>query len=234
MRRRVRARPSADHAVHRLAVVLVAAVGLSVSAAAAQVEPPPPPSDAVSLWSGNGDANDSRNGNHGRAVGAAGFAPGLFNAAFSLPGGPGDYFDFGNHPSLHLSAGDFSLSAWTRFDTVGRDMLVLSKGFPSIDGQVNADGWHLLKQADDRFWFCLGGDHTNGCTLTAPTTIRSQTVVTPGRWYHVATVKTSTDYSLYVDGLQEATRPLPAFKGEPKYSGWDRLGLGTGRDPRNR
>jgi hypothetical protein len=42
--------------------------------------------------------------------------------------------------------------------------------------------------------------------------IRSTTEVVPGVWYHVVAVKTAGNFSLYVNGIEEASKPLPAFK----------------------
>jgi choice-of-anchor C domain-containing protein len=89
-------------------------------------------------------------------------------------------------------------------------MWIVSK--MSSAARSNADGWGLLKQDDNHFWFGFGGGDTNGLGSDAPTTIRSTTSVVPGVWYHVVAVKTAAHFSLYVNGIEEASKPLPSFK----------------------
>jgi hypothetical protein len=75
---------------------------------------------------------------------------------------------------------------------------------------ANIDGWRLLKQSDDRFWFCLG-ETGDGCIAGSPATVISTTVAVPGVWYYVIGVKTSTAISIYVNGAFEATTNLGSF-----------------------
>src|SRR5262249_40903239 len=50
-----------------------------------------------------------------------------------------------------------------------------------------------------------------GLTPTSPTTVISTTTVTTGQWYHVAAVKSSSGFLLYVNGILEALKPLTVF-----------------------
>jgi hypothetical protein len=80
-----------------------------------------------------------------------------------------------------------------------------------VSGDVNVDGWRLLKQDDNRFWFCLGGGDRNRC-FDPDFTVFSSTVAEAGKWYHVAAVKDASGISIYVNGVREDSRsPLPAF-----------------------
>ena len=75
----------------------------------------------------------------------------------------------------------------------------------------NADGWRLIKQHDNRFWFCFGNG-SNGCNVGAPTTVISVTTATTDRWYqHVAGVKFGTTISIYVNGILEGSTLMPSF-----------------------
>ena len=76
---------------------------------------------------------------------------------------------------------------------------------------VNTDGWRLIKQNDNRFWFCFGGGGGNGCGPSAPTTVFSTTSATTGSWFHVAAVKTATELAIYVNGVKEGAKPSPTF-----------------------
>ena len=184
----------------------------------------PPPSGLVSWWPGDGNANDVAGNNNGILINEATFASGVVAGAFFL-NGVNQFIDAGNAPSLQVSAGDFTVDAWVNFDSVfpppdvplvgcgglgcclasGCDMSIVDK----IAG-VNVDGWRLIKQADNHFWFCFGIGG-NGCIPGSPTTVISTTVVTPGVWYHIAGVKSSTGISIYVNGVLEDSKPPAAF-----------------------
>jgi WD40 repeat protein len=175
------------------------------------------PGGLVGWWQGNGNGNDSVGRNHGTLKGGVKFALGVAGHAFDFNGIDGRV-EVGKAPSLHLSSGDFSVSAWVDFRSLKRppenpvqalpgDMHIVSKVL--LAGE---DGWCLLKQDDNHFWFGFGGGKVNGFRPDAPTTIRSTTSVVPGVWYHVVAVKTAEHFSLYVNGLEEVSKPLPAFK----------------------
>src|SRR5205085_1535286 len=76
---------------------------------------------------------------------------------------------------------------------------------------VNTDGWRLIKQDDNRFWFCFGGGEAGNQCGDPAFTVFSQTQAVTGVYYHVSAVKTSTTFSIYVNGLLEDTRALPLF-----------------------
>jgi hypothetical protein len=178
-----------------------------------------PPAGLVSWWPADGNADDMAGGNDGVLTGGAAFAPGKVGRAFLLDGIDA-FVNAGNAPSLHVSGGDFTVEGWVLFnalshppganrdDTPPGDVSIVSK--MSTRG-INADGWHLLKQADNRFWFCLGGGIGNLCMHPA-FTLFSTTTATTGVWYHLAAVKGATAFSLYVDGqLQDSRSPIPDF-----------------------
>lgn len=169
---------------------------------------PEPPFGMVAWWPGDGDASDLVGGSDGTLQQGASFAPGIDNQAFGLDG-VDDYVDFGNAAALHVSSGDFSIDAWVRFDAVPTaDMSIVDK---MSAGGVNLDGWRLLKQQDNRFWFCFGGGSVNRCVDPA-FTVFSTTLAVPDVWFQVAVVKSASSFSLYVNGEHEDSRsPLPAF-----------------------
>lgn len=89
-------------------------------------------------------------------------------------------------------------------------MSIVDKMLSSTVNGPNINGWRLLKQSDDTFWFCLGAP-SNGCVNGVSTTVVSQTAVVPNIWYYVTGVKTSNTLSIYVNGLFEATTVLGDF-----------------------
>lgn len=122
--------------------------------------------------------------------------------------------DLGRSSIVNLSHGDFTIHVWVKFASLsndsgpcygpGCDMSIVDKMIAS-----NGNGWRLLKQSDNRVWFCLGGSY--GCDPSSPTTVISQTLAVTDLWYSVAAVKTSGQISIYVNGILEGTTPLGDF-----------------------
>lgn len=147
------------------------------------------------------------------------FAPGLSGQAFFLDG-IDDFVDLGNASTLHVSAGDFTVDAWVLFNALGHppgantgapqgDMSIVDK--MSTSG-VNTDGWRLLKQNDNRFWFCLGGGASGNRCFDSAYTVFSTTRAVTGVWFHVAAVKHASSFAIYVNGVLEDIRsPVPSF-----------------------
>lgn len=169
------------------------------------------PPGIVGWWKADGNANDSAGTNHGTLIPGATYAAGKIGQAFSL-NGAGAYVDIGNGPALQVSAGDFTVAAWVNFASIANDMSIVDK--MAFHFVPDDDGWRLIKQADNHFWFCFGRGTSpafaeNGCFVGADTTVRSATIATPGVWYHVAGVKSGNSISIYVNGvLESTTNPL--------------------------
>jgi VCBS repeat-containing protein len=179
-----------------------------------------PPAGLISWWAADGNADDIADGNHGTLVGGATFATGEVEEAFLLDG-IDDFVDAGNAPNLHVSGGDFTVDAWVRFNAITGpgglgvppgDMAIVDKMLSGSSPLFhNLDGWRLLKQDDNRFYFCLGGGSLNRCGDPAYT-VFSTTPAVVGEWFHVAAVKSFSSFAIYVNGVQEDIRsPVPSF-----------------------
>ncbi len=73
----------------RCVLALAVAGGLvGIPAAATAQQCIPPPANLVSWWQGEGNANDSADGNHGVPQGAVSFAAGKVGQAFSFDDSP--------------------------------------------------------------------------------------------------------------------------------------------------
>src|SRR2546426_1818783 len=166
-----------------------------------------PPPGLVSWWPGEGNANDVVGSNNGKLVNGVSFVPGLVGQAISL-NGINQYVNLGNSASLQVSHGNFTTDAWVQFNAITGDMSILDKMAGSFDNQ---DGWRLLKQLDNRFWFCLGGGSFNSCTGSPPDSVASITSASPDVWYNVAVVKDGPQISIYVDGNFEGTTTFAPF-----------------------
>jgi hypothetical protein len=178
-----------------------------------------PPNNLISWWTGDGTANDFLGANNGVLENGATFNAGLAGPAFLL-NGINQYIDAGNNASLQVSAGDFTVMAWVNFAALSHPPGANTNGSPQGDMSIldkmaaagaNSDGWRLLKQNDNHFWFCLGGGAANGCVAGNNTTVVSQTAAALNTWYHVAAVKSAGLISIYVNGSLEATTNLGAF-----------------------
>jgi hypothetical protein len=194
-----------------------AAVFAFIGNVVAQQPCTPPPAGLVSWWSGDGNANDIQDGNNGILHNGATFATGMVDQAFLLDG-VDDFVDVGNAPNLHVSRGEFTVDAWVNFNALRHppganngappgDMSILDKMSPS---GVNTNGWRLIKQDNNRFWFCFGRA-TNGCDPSSPNTVMSTTSARTGTWFHIAAVKSATEIAIYVNGVKEASKPTPTF-----------------------
>jgi len=171
----------------------------------------PAPAGIVSWLPGEGNPDDIVGTNDGTLVGTVTYGTGQVGQAFELDKSTHGHVNLGNDATLHLSdGGDFSMEAWVKFNSTDGDMSILDKmyGLPT----VNADGWRLLKQADNHIWFCLGGGAFNACGNPSYT-LFSVITVTAGPWYHVAAVvdATNSQFSLYVNGAHHSTKVLPGF-----------------------
>lgn len=113
----------------------------------------------------------------------------------------------------------FSVGAWVKFDAL---VPVIPNQPPTSPGDVsiidkmlndgyNLDGWRLVKQNDNRFWFCFGDQPINGCQYGKDTTITSSTFATVNTWYHIAGVRSRDSISIYVNGTLEGSKPLPDY-----------------------
>jgi hypothetical protein len=183
-----------------------------VSIAAAQCIQPP--AGLISWWPGDGNARDIADSNQGVLQGGAKFAAGKVAQAFFLDG-KDDFVTAGNAPNLHVSKNDFTVDAWVLFNALSQppgqvdDMSIVDK--MSASG-VNTDGWRLLKQHDNRFWFCLGGGSLGNQCFDPNYTVFSTTKAVTGAWFHVAAVKSSDSFAIYINGVLEDIRSVvPSF-----------------------
>jgi hypothetical protein len=171
----------------------------------------------VSWWPAEGNANDVVSGNNGTPNSGVSFGPGNPGQAFVFDGISGAV-GVGNPPSLQVHGGDLTIVAWVNLSSLSSpsgspstppgDMSIVTK---MVNGGENADGWRLLKQLDNHFWFCLG-DPGNGCVNGASTTVVSSTLASPNVWYCVAGVRSATaGISIYVDGALDGSQPPPTY-----------------------
>jgi hypothetical protein len=159
--------------------------GSAEAAPAAQVAAASPSPGAgtdaslVSLWLGDGTADDRVGGNDGALQNGAAFGSGRVGQAFRLDG-VDDYVKIPDDPSLTVES--LTLAAWVYPDTVAGNRTIISKyHFDDASGRVADVSW-LLYALDGRVSLVAYGQDGNG-HRGAKTTAA---ILTPGKWHHVA------------------------------------------------
>ena len=163
-----------------------------------------PPVGLVSWWSGEGDAKDTLDRNHGAFVNGAAFTPGKVGQGFCLLGAK-DYVLVDDSPDLNIS-GDLTLDAG----------LNLPGGSGSNESRRAADRTIIDKRNDANtlatYSLYIEGDQSSTVTGVAPLRFLvkspAKSVASsrdlkwrPDTWYHVAAVKSNQAITFYRDGL---------------------------------
>ncbi len=186
----------------RPSIVLASTLSLAAAASTLRAGEETSLPEPISWWKGDGSALDAQGALPGTEVDGVAYDVGVAGQAFRFDG-------IDDHVAIEggtVPSGDFTIAAWVNFDALSKP-----EGSPSIcysncdmniagdmqSSPLNGLGWRLLKQSDDRIWFCIGA-----CQAT----LTSQAKVTPGTWIHVAAAiedrnETNATATLYIDGL---------------------------------
>ena len=160
---------------------------------------------AEARWQAEGDANDTRGGNHGTLVNDMRFAPGIQGQAFSFDG-QGSHVEFGPHIG-NYGTSDFTIELWlwrTREDTTEP---ILVREF---------DQGYLIEQSRAHPYIVASGsevDRALGVHVDAAghlqveissgvhvNSFSSKQALSPRAWHHMALVRQGVKVSLYIDG----------------------------------
>jgi len=140
--------------------------------------------------------SDSSGTGHGlTAVGNAQVdtAQSKFHGSSCLLDGTGDYVETdADHADFALGTGDFTIDFWIRHDTTVDDIGY----FGSRDASTNLFGMRI-ESGTLRFKAITGG-----VTIAD---VSAAWVPNSAQWYHLAIVRNSTAFALYVDGSEHAT-----------------------------
>jgi hypothetical protein len=164
---------------------------LQVSALAKTGQLPP---GLVSLWSGEGNANDNVGGNNGTLTGATTFGPGKIGQGFVFDGRSGSGVLLGNPASLQLQ--DFTIKAWIRR---GSDAVV-SYGSGGV-GTIFGCGW-------GGYCFYMGPDGELDFDRLGDVAPQRGPSITDTNWHHVAVTKSGSEVVFYLDGT---ACPVPSY-----------------------
>ncbi|MEQ1764756.1 MAG: LamG-like jellyroll fold domain-containing protein [Pyrinomonadaceae bacterium] len=149
----------------------------------------PAPAGLISWWRADGNASDSRSGNHGTLVGGATFASGIVGAAFSFDGDD-DRVEVPTNTTLDPPTGHVTAEAWI-YPT-----LPFPGGGSIINKRTIANnaGYSLERSASKTlYWAVPIGGHF--------IFISSVAAVPDNSWTHVAGTYDGTTLRIYVNGV---------------------------------
>jgi hypothetical protein len=127
------------------------------------------------------------------------YTPGYYSNFFD---GTGDYLTAPSNAAFNITSGStdsFSCEFWVNFSTVGANMSIVDNG--GLNG-VSFPNWEIRLNASSQITMAWGNSGAPGSTIG---TLASSTVPTVGQWYHIALVKTSADWSLFINGTRATT-----------------------------
>jgi hypothetical protein len=151
------------------------------------------PPGLVSLWSGEGNVNDSVGGNNGKLAGNVTYGKGQVGQAFVFDGGK-DWVSVGNPASLQLQ--DFTITAWIKRANTSyvsdnnNNAMIFSHGFKGYGLFLTTSGNPELGR--------LGIEGT-----------KPDKAIMDTDWHHLAVTKSGSAVVFYIDGM---AYPAPAYE----------------------
>jgi parallel beta-helix repeat protein len=163
------------------------------------------PQGPVSLFRGEGNANDSADGNNGTLQHGAAFAPGVIGQAFDLTA-PGSYVQVPDSENLRLGAGEITLDAWIKADAGHDYRTIMAKP----DSVLPYEDYELRITPTNTAEFFATSCATAGGGCGGFVPVPSTSIVADGTFHHVAGVRRANgDQEIYVDGVLENTINRP-------------------------
>lgn len=208
----------------------------SFTTGAAPNTPPVANAGPVSWWSGEGNANDVVDGNHGTLVDGATFGPGKIGQAFSFDG-IDDRVEVPDSLSLRMT-GPLTLTAWLRLDAYVPMRSGNEAAAPPIAakwaGAVPGYGLFLLSpnytiSTTKGVRYSAGGEIF--FSLVPSDGVATSNPIPLNEWHHFAGVYDSNALRLYVDGVLVDEEPLVGYIPEGASSPLVMGGYSSGGDP---
>jgi len=151
----------------------------------------PGTANLVAHYTFDGNVNDSAGSNNGTAVGVPAYDTGKFSQAIRLDG-VDDYVDCGSGASLNI-AGSVTISAWIKLSALGLDQKIAG------NQDNTTGGYKFAVFTNNRVEFEI---RTSANAGTLNRGVAGGIALTPGVWYHVASVYSQGNYiRTYVNGV---------------------------------
>ena len=179
-----------------LVVLVTLSLALSVVSSIAGAACTGPPVGLRAWWGGDGNAGDVFGTWGGMLVGDATFVTGQVGEAFSFDGS-GDRVDVLDPVAGVLGADPFTVAFWVRTDADHVADYLVGKSYPN-----GGDGWDI--RLGDRRLYLEG---LNG--WDPQWNLRTDQVITIGRWHHVAVTSDGMTTTLYLDGATDPAWTIP-------------------------
>jgi len=180
-----------------------------------------------SLWAGDGNGSDVRDGNHATLALPDAFAPGLVGRAFR--------FDPGAGPvqatiSSNYFVGNFTMAGWVKFEPRQPDLGRLET-IASVTYLAGVDSryWLLERMRDGRLAAC-DTDRLAGCNSENRSTVVSGAPAADDVWHHVALSRAGNMMTMYVNG-SEAGHDVAEQRRDPGWP-WPSPELRIGSSPK--
>lgn len=157
---------------------------------------PPAPTDMVSWWKGDGNANDSSDGNSGTLTNGATFTMGQIGQAFSLDG-VNDYITIPDANNLTPPSNNITLSAWVNPTSLSGGGDIVTK-YSSATGR----SWLIEYEADGSIYFAV---HQNASGTLSQSALTSPGIISTGVWTHIVGVYdvNAQTIKIYKNGIQQ-------------------------------
>jgi hypothetical protein len=129
------------------------------------------------------------------------YQPGYYSVQFN--GTSNDYVSIPHNSNLSIMSGDtntFIAECWVYWTTVSANQVIMDK---SGRNGVSFQNWSVQLDASKYVKLVWGASGSPGTSAIG--TITSTTIPVPGMWYHIALVKSSAIWSLFINGTRGAT-----------------------------
>jgi len=149
-----------------------------------------------------------------------------FGGGSGLLNGTTDYLSIADSSEFAFGTNDFTIDFWTNFNALPTTGTLITF-FSKVSGTANADYMNLSLQNQSGV-YSMRFIAIAAAVVLADTASRTVTLAT-GTWYHIALVKISNIYRIYVNGVQlgvdySSAASIPQYT-SPLYIGtWMQLG----------
>lgn len=192
-------------------LLLTVSLGIVHHGEAQATESNPMGGSPVSWWSGEGNASDRQNGNHGTLQNGAAFGTGARGQAFRFDG-VDDYVEVAHNANLDPGAGSFTVDAWIKMTAARGTYAVVSKYEcgGTCPRDVANSAYTLVVRDGQLVAFVRDTNKGGSVEAFEGQVLVGSRFVADGQFHHVMMVRDSAagELRLWVDGDADACAPL--------------------------